>query len=121
MRNRQHGLGMGGTLGAIALAVAMTVFGANGVRHTEAADPAIEAGVRIAAQTLVIAYNNGDYGNVFGVMTDKGFEELFFTTKEDAAADPSFFSDTVELVDVYDIEETDTGATATVAVAAGLG
>ena len=121
MRSTKHWRRVGGTLGAITLVVAMTVLGTNGVRQTEAADPAIEASVTATVQSLVTAYNNRDFGAVSALMSDEAFEGLFFVSKEEAASDPEFFSEEVELDAVYDIKETATGATATAAFAIGLG
>jgi hypothetical protein len=111
---------VGGALGAIASVVLLTGLGA-ATPQSEAADPGIEAGVRATANTIVYAYNQGDFGVLSTFLTDEAFEGLFDTTKAEVAADDTFFGEQVELRSVHDIEETDDGATAVVEVTLGLG
>jgi hypothetical protein len=109
------------TLVLAGLAVLVGTVGFRDVGIARAADPAVEAGVTATIKGVVEAYNRADFGALLPLLTDKGFEELFFESKASALANPEFFGDQVVLRAVRSIEETDGGATATVDFESGLG
>jgi ketosteroid isomerase-like protein len=92
-----------------------------GSQPTNAQDSALEQGINATIQAAVAAYNRGDLPALSRLFTDDAFQQEFSETKSEAASDPEFFGDQVSVGAIRNILETETGASATVDFASGLG
>jgi hypothetical protein len=103
------------------LLMVSVALGLGSSRPVSAQETSLEKGVTGTVESAIAAYNRGDLPALSRLFTDDAFQKEFFESKSDAASDPEFFSDQVELGGVRNITETETGATATVDFVSGLG
>ena len=103
------------------LLIVSIALGLGNSHPASAQESSLEKGVTATVESAVAAYNRGDLPALARLFTDDAFQQEFFESKSEAASDPEFFSDQVEIGGVRNITETETGAMATVDFVSGLG